>query len=1003
MQAKAEKKTYNCKCGKSFPQSAGLSRHKRTCPSHSDNTAPQQEYICSKCKKSFTRKDNRDAHFKNCTNSRTKEVPPCSYPDCGKQFTTNYKLKRHISQVHDKEKENQTPKKKVARNPPAKKLDRINVTSLTGKHCEESSSNTLEEDTEFIEEVGRLFAGLVECELIDKEEFLGMDDDWFKSADVTQIIDYDTDFSIDEPDLPIQVSTSTEIEHCNTALTVTLDETLPENLPECCSTPVKSSLQDNSPPTSPTPNLDLLADVASTSKRFTPSFASNDENNSSQNISNTMTPNTRQRKCRIVKNIMNTVHAEGVDSMSIDDRVEVVSSVLDKLGLHRNFQIPRKPTKAGRKLTSLETRQKVWQFWHDNSTQSTLSSKPARLPVQDKPKIQTSLQFKDCVLQKSKRGISSLVTTWQTTERSYNELLTIYNLANPTNTVSYGTFFALKPFYVRGVTPADIEMCCCKKHLHARWSIKALLDCAKEQNISLPFSSYTTFFDFLNEDCEKSETTYLKWSCTPDAKTFCETIEQKWVVLKEEILLQEDTDTKVNMQKFVKESTGKVNQKTGKEIVKLVPKHEKVNLSGIIDFIDELLADIIHHRNQLKHFRTVIPMINASFANSLYIDIDFSENLKIPVKWEPQSLHWHHEQVTFHSGIVKFDGEKHYYIHISEDRTHDNVFVDEVILQMIEDAPATINIILINSDNCSNQYKCIQHFAKLQALANKKNITIIRIWSIAGHGKGEVDHVGGLGKVTIRRGIAGGCLIIEVYEIVDYLVSKFSDRTYPHYIFREIAAKFLEDKRTEDRLRTYRTIDGSSRFQVAVFKPGKNTFRAAPHLCICTECMDREYGSCNLFQDYDIVVGDLNQIALRGNVEETTMESESDVVLDFAQVGSIVAIPESNEKSSNTVSFVKIINQCTNESEDDITDGWGQVIKGGQDYFDVRYLSKSSENNKGSTYKVDKKTMFIFKESIVYPFVQADRREGKCEIYFIGYEELCIIVDYVQNMGMCHL
>ena len=85
---------------------------------------------------------------------------------------------------------------------------------------------------------------------------------------------------------------------------------------------------------------------------------------------------------------------------------------------------------------------------------------------------------------------------------------------------------------------------------------------------------------------------------------------------------------------------------------------------------------------------------------------------------------------------------------------------------MIEDSPSTTKTVLINSDNCSNQYKCIQHFSKLQDLGTNKGITIVRIWSIAGHGKGKVDHVGGLGKVTIRQAITGGHLIKEVYEMV---------------------------------------------------------------------------------------------------------------------------------------------------------------------------------------------------------------------------------------------
>ena len=111
-------------------------------------------------------------------------------------------------------------------------------------------------------------------------------------------------------------------------------------------------------------------------------------------------------------------------------------------------------------------------------------------------------------------------------------------------------------------------------------------------------------------------------------------------------------------------------------------------------------------------------------------------------------MHWDHDQVTVHSGITKYDSDKYYCTHLSEDRTHDHVFVDEVLTQVVGDAPRKGRI-LINSNNCSSQYKCIQHFAKLQNLADKSDATVIRIWSIAGHSKGEVDHVGGLSKVTI--------------------------------------------------------------------------------------------------------------------------------------------------------------------------------------------------------------------------------------------------------------
>ena len=119
-------------------------------------------------------------------------------------------------------------------------------------------------------------------------------------------------------------------------------------------------------------------------------------------------------------------------------------------------------------------------------------------------------------------------------------------------------------------------------------------------------------------------------------------------------------------------------------------------------------------------------------------------------------------------------------------------------------------------------------FLEITRSCHQQSYDNICIWSIAEHGKGEVDYTGGLGKVTIRWAIAGGRLIKEVDEMVEYPEYKFSDKVRLHYMFREIAAKFLKDKWIEDHLKNFCTIEGSSRFQVAVFQPGKSLFCAAP-------------------------------------------------------------------------------------------------------------------------------------------------------------------------------
>ena len=72
--------------------------------------------------------------------------------------------------------------------------------------------------------------------------------------------------------------------------------------------------------------------------------------------------------------------------------------------------------------------------------------------------------------------------------------------------------------------------------------------------------------------------------------------------------------------------------------------------------------------------------------NILQIDADFSENLSVPVKYEPRSMYWSHEQISVHSGITKLNGEKIYHPYFSDDKSHDVVFTDLAIKEMLTTA-----------------------------------------------------------------------------------------------------------------------------------------------------------------------------------------------------------------------------------------------------------------------------------------------------------------------------
>ena len=106
-----------------------------------------------------------------------------------------------------------------------------------------------------------------------------------------------------------------------------------------------------------------------------------------------MSSNTRKRKSRLAKEVFQAFTRKGFTKMAKEDQVDILELLMRNLGLQNEFSRPTKPTKAGRKLTPMNVRIKVWEFWHVMSDASTNTSWPAKLKVGDKPKIQQGLEF----------------------------------------------------------------------------------------------------------------------------------------------------------------------------------------------------------------------------------------------------------------------------------------------------------------------------------------------------------------------------------------------------------------------------------------------------------------------------------------------------------------------------------------------------------------------------------------------------------------------------------
>ena len=370
------------------------------------------------------------------------------------------------------------------------------------------------------------------------------------------------------------------------------------------------------------------------------------------------------------------------------------------------------------------------------------------------------------------------------------------------------------------------------------------------------------------EKCEKNVVLEQFWACTPNKKVVCGDISQNYTAPTKPLETADESVT-ISFTQFEKQVThdskGKVVlTKQGKPAKRLVPVKQQVNSTYLVNFMVDMLPNIIHHRNMLKLFRNLKGMF-LDAMQCAYIDIDYSENLTIGIKWEPQSMHWSKQQVTVHSGIFKYNAEKVFHPYISDSRIHDQVFVKQVLEEIIavSDIPDGVKLVL-ESDNCSGQYKSCQHFFHLQLMANSLNRIVIRLWGIEGHGKGEVDHVGGIAKVAARTSIAGGTVFQNSLEIVEFLNEKFGLNEIPRYHIVEMGVNHLTKEREEDHRKDFKTINGSSSFHVAVFTPNCTTFKASPRLCLCDACVV-EYSLCELFRSYEIQVQQLNSVNLRQN------------------------------------------------------------------------------------------------------------------------------------------
>ena len=192
---------------------------------------------------------------------------------------------------------------------------------------------------------------------------------------------------------------------------------------------------------------------------------------------------------------------------------------------------------------------------------------------------------------------------------------------------------------------------------------------------------------------------------------------------------------------------------------------------------------------------------------------------------------------------------------------------NNAIDHILENNP-NMNILIMLSDNCQNQYKSAHNFYDLQKTANKYGITIYRIYGVPGHGKAEVDVVGAIIKMGIRREVGKGDYFKNAKDVTEFTKNKYRNSNYPEFLISELLATDLTQTRTVCNGKKFKTVEGSSKFAVCKFVPQSECFWASPRLCICDICFgSNTYGTCPLFVQYMIDVHNIEGLFHKHNCD----------------------------------------------------------------------------------------------------------------------------------------
>lgn len=362
-------------------------------------------------------------------------------------------------------------------------------------------------------------------------------------------------------------------------------------------------------------------------------------------------------------------------------------------------------------------------------------------------------------------------------------------------TISYSSFCANKPFWVKQMKASERNTCTCTVCSNMELMVSSMhrVGLMKKKSVDIVQELFC---------CpEKAENCLLRTcpNCPP-------------------VIVDPDGVEEVNLVRYyqwrrVKETY--VDEKTGqnKEVSKITKEKCYTKVQTLLELFKEMVHKYLPHIGRKLHQYKALSALKKSLqTNEAVIHMDFSENYATKYSEEVQAFHFggSRKQISMHTVVVYVKvGEAVTpvcYCTLSESLRHDVAAIWSHLTPVLEDIRNKYGVSIIHfiSDSPSTQYRNKSMFLFLGTQLKTIYPTLSSFtWNYleSGHGKGAPDGVGGVCKRTADRIVGEGQDVSTLEQLTEVLQNNV--RNVKIFVIKETSIDDISARLALNKAKTF--------------------------------------------------------------------------------------------------------------------------------------------------------------------------------------------------------